>query len=303
MTDQERLTKLEADVKGIKDALTTHKIPGIPGNIPHVPPLVPPHVGPVVVTGTPGKRTYGFRPDLPDQRDYVFSSLNLKPTLPVSTDLRPTCSPVEDQGQLGSCTANALAGALEFLEDKDKIAMARMSRLFIYYNERALEGTVNSDSGAAIRDGIKSLSLKGCCPETDWPYNIAQFAVKPSTLCYVDGLKHLIQSYYRVQTLSDMKTCLASGFPFVFGFTVYTSFESATVAATGIVPMPMKSEKVLGGHAVLAVGYNDASQRFIVRNSWGVNWGMKGYFTIPYAYLTNSSLASDMWYISRAKAL
>lgn len=181
--------------------------------------------------------------------------------------------------------------------------MTRMSRLFVYYNERALEGTIRSDSGAAIRDGIKTLSKQGCCPETEWPYVISKFENKPPVNCYTDGLKHIIQSYYRILTLNDMKTCLASGFPFVFGFTVYESFESTAVAQTGIVPMPAKNEQVLGGHAVLAVGYNDAQQRFTVRNSWGAAWGMKGYFTIPYAYLTNTSLASDMWYISRAKGL
>jgi C1A family cysteine protease len=94
-----------------------------------------------------------------------------------------------------------------------------------------------------------------------------------------------------------MRSCLAEGFPFVFGFTVYASFESAKVANTGVVPMPVLAEKVLGGHAVLAVGYNDKQKRFLVRNSWGTGWGMSGYFTIPYAYLTDSNLADDMWTI------
>jgi C1A family cysteine protease len=291
MTTEERLDQLEADMKLVKAELTTHGILNVPAPAPVIP------------SPAPLKKRYGFIPDLPDQRDFLFSSLNKKVALPTSIDLRATCSPVEDQGDLGSCTANALAGALEFLEDKDKIVMTRMSRLFIYYNERAIENTVNSDSGAAIRDGIKTLINQGCCPETEWPYNISQFTVKPPTKCYTDGLKHTVQAYYRIQTLTDMKTCLSLAFPFVFGFTVYESFESATVAATGIVPMPARGEAVLGGHAVLAVGYSDAQQRFIVRNSWGPGWGMKGYFTIPYAYLTNSSLASDMWYISRAKGL
>lgn len=300
-TELERLSQLEADVKAIKATLATHSAP------PHVvPPHVIPPVGNVVIPGSSGRRKYGLKPDLPDQRDFLFSSLNLSqkiPKIPAAVDLRPTCSPVEDQGQLGSCTANALAGGLEFLEDKDKIPMARMSRLFIYYNERAVEGTVNSDSGAAIRDGIKTLAAQGCCPETEWPYLISKFEIKPTPQCYTDGLKHIIQSYYRVQTLTDMKTCLAAGYPFVFGITVYASFESANATATGIIPMPGKKEKVLGGHALLCVGYDDSKQWFIFRNSWGITWGAKGYGFIPYSYLTSTSLASDMWYISRAKAL
>jgi C1A family cysteine protease len=292
MTEQERLFNLESEVNNIKATLTMHGL--FSGPVPNPEPVPDP---------APAKRSYGLRPDLPDQRDFLFSELNLKPTLPASIDLRATCSPIEDQGNLGSCTANALAGALEFLEDKDKILMTRMSRLFIYYNERALEGTVSSDSGAAIRDGIKSLIKQGCCPETEWPYVISKFASKPPTKCYTDGLMHAVQAYYRVQTLTDMKTCLSLAFPFVFGITVYSNFESAHATATGIIPIPAKHEQVLGGHALLCVGYNDTKQQFVFRNSWGTSWGDKGYGYIPYAYLSNSSLASDMWYISRAKGL
>ena len=250
-----------------------------------------------------GKRKYGYRPDLPDQRDFLFEDLGKKVVFPAHVDLRPLCSPVEDQGDLGSCTSHALAGALEFLEKKDKEILVRMSRLFIYYDERALEGTVSSDSGANLRDGIKSLAKQGCCPETEWPYLISKFTAKPPAKCYSDASAHIIQNYYRITTLNDMKTCLVAGFPFVLGFTVYESFESDIVTRTGVVPMPAKHEQVLGGHAVLCVGFDDPTQRFIVRNSWGTAWGMQGYFTLPYAYVDNSKLASDMWYISKAKGL
>jgi len=161
-----------------------------------------------------------------------------------------------------------------------------------------IEGTVNSDSGAQIRDGIKTISHQGDAPETDWPYNIAKFADKPPAKAYADAKKHEAVSYQRLtQDLAQMKGCLVSGYPFVFGFTVYQSFESQQVASTGVVPMPSPSEQTVGGHAVMAVGYDDSQQRFIVRNSWGTGWGMAGYFTMPYAYLIQSNLSDDFWTI------
>jgi C1A family cysteine protease len=247
---------------------------------------------------------YGWTPDLPDGRDYLFGARRPMPApLPSSADLRATCSPVEDQGQLGSCTANALAGALEFLEEKDKVKFSDLSRLFIYYNERVIEHTPKTDSGGMLRDGIKALAQQGVCAESLWPYTISQFAIKPPVKCYQDGLKHTITSYERLQTLQDMRACLASGFPFVFGFTVYEAFETPTVAKTGIVPMPSPSERALGGHAVLAVGYDDAAQTFLARNSWGPDWGIEGYFKMPYAYLENRNLSDDFWTVRRGCAL
>jgi C1A family cysteine protease len=242
---------------------------------------------------------YGWTPDLPDHRDHLYAAVSRRPAkLPASVDLRANCSGVEDQGSLGSCTGNALAGAVEFLENKDKVPFVNVSRLFIYFNERVIEHTVNSDSGAMIRDGIKTLVKQGVCSEKKWPYNISRFTAKPSPACYKEALKHQVTAYARLQTIADMRACLANGYPFVFGFTVYDSFESRTVAKTGVVPMPKKSkEKVLGGHAVLAVGYADAQKRFLVRNSWGTGWGMKGYFTIPYDYVGDRNLSDDFWTI------
>ena len=243
-------------------------------------------------------RGYGWVPDLPDHRDFAYATVRKLPkTLPPSADLRPMCSPVEDQGQLGSCTGNALAGAVEFLERKNGATFEDASRLFIYYNERVVEHTVSQDAGAMIRDGIKTLAKLGVCSETLWPYVISKFAKTPPKSCFTEARKHRITAYARISTLDDMRSCLADGYPFVFGFTVYASFESSQVAQTGVVPMPSPNEQVLGGHAVLAVGYNDKQKRFVVRNSWGPGWGMSGYFTMPYAYLTDSNLADDMWTI------
>ncbi len=243
---------------------------------------------------------YGWIRDLPDQRDHLYAAQPetlLK--LPTSADLRSQCPPVYDQGQLGSCTANAIAAALQFDQIKEKQPQIfNPSRLFIYYNERIIEGTVNTDSGAQIRDGIKSVAAQGDCPENLWPYDITKFSVKPPQQCYDQALKFKAIQYQRLtQIANQLKGCLASGYPFVFGFTVYESFESPQVAKTGHAPMPSPSEKTLGGHAVMAVGYDDSQSWFIVRNSWGPSWGMNGYFTLPYPYLLEHNLSSDFWTI------
>ena len=262
---------------------------------------------------TPRKTArYGWTPDLPDARDHLFAAP--RPTLealPPSADLRGQCPPVYDQEQIGSCTANAIGGAFEFETMKQGLADFMPSRLFIYYNERAMEGNTGIDSGAQIRDGVKSVATLGVCPETEWPYDgrasdqvTGAFppgdpaAEKPTDACYKDALNNRATTYSRVnRDLDQMKACLAAGYPFVFGFTVYESFESAEVARTGVASMPASDEKVVGGHAVLAVGYDDAAQTFLVRNSWGTGWGQAGYFTMPYAYFTTRGLSSDFWTI------
>ena len=243
---------------------------------------------------------YGWNSDIPDHRDHIYSApIATLQKLPPHEDLTPNCPAVYDQGQLGSCTANAIAGAVEFDQMKQRTPnVFQPSRLFIYYNERAIEGTVASDGGAQIRDGIKSVVGQGVCPETMWPYNPAQFAVKPPQNCYSDATKNLVVSYQRITpNLNQIRGCLASGYPFVFGFTVYESFESPAVAKSGHLSLPAPNEAQIGGHAVMAVGYDDSKQWIIVRNSWGAGWGMKGYFTMPYAYVTNPQLAADFWTI------
>jgi C1A family cysteine protease len=225
--------------------------------------------------GVPTRRTtarYGWVPDLPDARDQVYSAPHVAATkLPPSVDLTPTMPAVYDQGQLGSCTANALGAAFEFDRTKQKLADFMPSRLFNCYNERVIEDSVSTDSGAQIRDGVKTLAKQGVCPESEWPYTLDRFDDKPPASCFTHAKKSTVTSYQRVaQTLSQLKGCLAAGFPIVIGFTVYDSFESDEVARTGVVPMPdLENEHILGGHAVLVVGYDEASQRFRLRNSWG----------------------------------
>jgi C1A family cysteine protease len=233
--------------------------------------------------------------------------------LPSSVDLRAKCPPVYDQGRIGSCTANALAAALQFCELAEGLPSVQPSRLFIYWNERYAEGTVDRDAGAVIRDGVKVVNKVGCCSEAKWTYDdtpadpqtgIWSTRAKPRKKPVLGAFKSANEcgsvAYLAIAPQVDqLRACLAQGFPFIFGFKVYASFESADVAKTGIVNLPTPSEQCLGGHAVLAVGYDDATQRFIVRNSWGSAWGQAGYFTIPYAYLASALLASDFWSIRK----
>ena len=247
------------------------------------------------------QKRYGWRPDTPDQRDYMLAVAPAK-TLPASASLRSQMPPVYDQGQLGSCTANSIGAILELNERKQKEKNAATpSRLFIYYNERVMEGTVSEDAGAEIRDGIKSVAQLGAPPETSWPYDVTKFSKKPTAKVYSEAKKHLALRYARVvQDALALQTVLAGGEAISFGFTVYSSFET-DVGANGIVPMPQPDEKVLGGHAVVAVGYKQIKGQlyFECRNSWGTGWGDKGYFWMPASYLTSASLASDFWVVDQ----
>ncbi len=240
---------------------------------------------------------FGWLPDLPDHRDHLYAAPRAALlSLPARVNLAGKCPSVYNQGNLGSCTANAIAGAIEFDRLKQRARDFTPSRLFIYYNEREMEHTVPVDSGARIRDGIKSVANRGDCPETEWPYDIAKFAMKPPRQCYDDALKYKVVSYQKVaQNLNQMKGCLAAGYPFVFGITVFQNFPP--VGAPGDIPMPGQPFDPPEGHAMLAVGYEETRRVFLVRNSWGRAWGRHGYGTIPYEYLLNPDLADDYWTI------
>jgi len=221
---------------------------------------------------------------------------SINSSLPNIIDLRNKFPPVYNQGNLGSCTANAFCGIIQYLQPN-----LQGSRLFLYYNERKLDNNIPDDSGATLSDGIICLLKYGICQESEWPYIVNKFAIKPPNKCYINALNHQALIVNSIEeTLGSMKSSLANGKPFVVGIAVYTSFESNSVTVTGIVPMPNTStETLLGGHAIICVGYNNSTKQWIMRNSWGKLWGDKGYFYLPYAYLLDPNLASDMWTITK----
>ena len=249
-------------------------------------------------------KRYGWKKDIYDHRDKILflgAPVSLEGA-PKKVDLRQYCSLVENQATLGSCVSNASVGALEYLEIKNGLVdkkFENFSRLYVYYNIREIQGTVNEDSGGTIRDAMKALNKFGACDELIWKYDTEKFKMKPLQECYIEGEKHKITEYHRLLTLSEMQRCLADGYPFVFGFVVYTQFEGPEVAKTGILHMPSPGEERLGGHAVCAVGYDMDAKTMLVRNSWGNGWGQKGYFTMPFDYISNSELAQDCWTIRK----
>ena len=269
------------------------------------------------------KRSYKYKPDIESGsstwiREHsalkvshiTHANSHLKAlNLPTAFDVRtldPKFPAPYDQGSLGSCTANALAALVQYDNDIEGRPSDTPSRLFICFNERSIEGSVYEDSGASLSTGIRTLHESGVCKETLWPYNISQFRTRPSKAAFLDALNNvdLDENYTSVdhidQSLSAIKYVLGvSHRPFVFGIQIFESFESQQVARTGIVPMPKPGEQCLGGHAVLAVGYDDHKGTLTVRNSWGENWGDHGYFHLPYGYATNPNLALDFWTISK----
>ncbi|MEI6677040.1 MAG: C1 family peptidase [Mariniphaga sp.] len=273
-----------------------------------------------------GKIGMGWLPDYPDFRDYTAENDSVltmlrrvgvtnpsTASLPVSVDLRAWCSPVENQGSLGSCTANAGVGMVEYFERRAFGKHIDASRLFLYKATRNMLHWTG-DTGAFLRSTMGALALFGVPPEEYWPYVEADFEKEPTAFCYAFAQNYQTISYYRLDPpstpptvlLNQIKTYLAGGLPSMFGFTVYNSYTQA--GTTGKIPFPTAGEKIVGGHAVMAVGYDDAMKikntnpgavettgAFLIRNSWGSAWGAAGYGWLPYEFVLRGGLATDWW--------
>jgi C1A family cysteine protease len=252
----------------------------------------------------------GRKPDKADTRDRTIGAYQAAPLretgapLPSSTDVFAGLNlPVYDQGQLGSCTANAGVLYRRFLAQKFAKYSAPdqdLSRLFLYYQERVLDGDPNSDDGASVRDVFKVLTSLGVCPASDDRYNSALFAsaaANDSAQDLAGAAVYKIGAYHRIPDVDTARSVLASGYAIELGFTVYASFES--IGPDGMMPMPASGEQVIGGHAVVIHGYDDTMKGdgcFVVRNSWGADWGAKGDFFMQYAFLQDVNLSQfDMW--------
>jgi len=247
--------------------------------------------------------------DLADKRDYVYSMSvrEARQPLPKRVDLRPKCSPVWNQGRIGTCTAHAVAAAFAYEQRLQGVRAINPSRLFIFYNERALSGQKGLTPVLYLRDALKAVAKRGVCHERLWPYSEDPKIVKKRPLkeAFAAATTKKIFEYHRIAhthkpvvLMKHIKHCMANGSPIVFGISVYSSFETDTVKRSGIMPVPDTEREVFrGGHAVMAVGYDDAKKAVLVRNSWGPKWGEKGHFWIPYKLITNPKLAHDFWTI------
>ena len=279
-----------------------------------------------------GMLGFGWLRDLPDARDYTPESTEVEPILaslvptgkraraakaPSSVDLRSWCTPIENQGQIGSCTANAAVGVLEYFEQRATGGHIDASRLFVYKATRNLM-KVTGDTGAYLRTAMGALALVGAAPEDHWRYVVSRFDEEPPPFCYAIASRWRATHYFRLDgdasgsdLVSQIKRHLAKGIPAMFGFPVYSSINGA--ASTGNIPFPTSGEKLLGGHAIVAVGYDDSRSivnpspkgtattgAFLIRNSWGTGWGDAGYGWLPYRY-AEDGLADDWWSLLNAE--
>ena len=250
------------------------------------------------------KHKYGWRQSLPDRRDlrrtlpqYGLASLSFPPV----ASLQSAMPPIYDQGSIGSCTANSTCAAVEYNMMRQGLPFFGPSRLFVYYNTRVIEGTVDSDAGAEVRNAIKAAATLGACPEVEWPYDETKFTIQPPPTAYTDAKLDVVTKYEALGedsgiTLDDIHATISGGQPIVFGMSCYESFEGDAIAQTGIMSMPAPNEKMVGGHCILAVGYDDNKRMVKVRNSWGTGWGDQGYFEMPYDFFLGDD-CSDFWVV------
>lgn len=254
---------------------------------------------------------YGYRPDIMDQRDKLYGDVHraAAAAAPASVNLTSKLDLTFDQGELGSCTANSVCWMWQFVHGAADDHGSAYSRMFVYVESLIAEGSYPQDAGAEIRDVIKVMNKLGVPAEKDDPYVVSKFPHKPSATAVKDAAKDKVPTYSSLISRVDFMNCLAAGFPFVIGFSVYESFESDAVASTGVVPMPKKTEQLLGGHAVCVVGYdkNFAGRKnnlyYLVKNSWGADWGdpkNPGCFWMPAAYFEDTDLADDAWTVRAA---
>lgn len=249
------------------------------------------------------RKVAGYRASAPKAGTKKFAASRATSNLPPKVDLRKYMTTIEDQDQIGSCVANAVAGAYEYLVKKhNNVENYDVSRLFIYYNAREIDGTVDEDAGCIISSAIQSLQEKGACSENTWPYDIEKFTETPPDEAYEEAAKFIVEDMQAVPVdLNSWKQALAEGNPIIFGLSLFNSFDSQR--KPGLVPAPTPSEasrESHGGHAMLCVGYSDPDKVFIVRNSWGPDWGDDGYCYIPYDYLVNPKYNDgDCWIIKQ----
>jgi C1A family cysteine protease len=239
------------------------------------------------------KKKYSVRKDRSDWRDRIY---NFKlADLRESVDLRKWASPIENQLHLGSCAGQAVVGAYELLLNKQyPDQFVDLSRLFVYYNARLLENTVDEDSGVYLRDAVKAVKQYGVCTELQWPYVIENYKMPPGINSYVEARHRTIKEYRRITNLNQMLDAINADCPVVFGTQVYDSFENLNLGDT-VLPMPQDTENILGAHAMCMVGYDRPKRLLLARNSFGVNWCINGYCWIPFDYADDNFM--DMWTI------